>query len=111
MLHFLLSSFRSSLFSDSASDMAVNNQKLQEQFDAEALTSSNHCSKSGKPIFEGVCIFVGGFNVVPSSQGAVRVYNKAWGGRFENYYSRHRVTHIICSNLPDSTIRNTRFGN
>lgn len=31
------------------------------------------------------------------------------GGRFENYFSRRRVTHIICSNLPDSKIKNLRF--
>lgn len=31
------------------------------------------------------------------------------GGRFENYFSRHTVTHIICSNLPDSKIKNLRF--
>lgn len=30
------------------------------------------------------------------------------GGRFENYFSRHRVIHIICSNLPDSKIKNLR---
>lgn len=30
------------------------------------------------------------------------------GGHFENYFSRHRVTHIICSNLPDSKIKNLR---
>ncbi|CAN0927037.1 DNA repair protein REV1 [Linum grandiflorum] len=32
----------------------------------------------------------------------------AFGGRFENYFSRHRVTHIICSNLPDSKRKNLR---
>lgn len=32
-----------------------------------------------------------------------------YGGRFENYFSRHRVTHIICSNLPDSKVKNLRF--
>lgn len=30
------------------------------------------------------------------------------GGRFENYFSRRRVTHIICSNLPDSKVKNLR---
>lgn len=30
------------------------------------------------------------------------------GGRFENYFSRDTVTHIICSNLPDSKMRNLR---
>jgi DNA repair protein REV1 len=30
------------------------------------------------------------------------------GGRFENYFSRRHVTHIICSNLPDSKVKNLR---
>ncbi|KAF7143197.1 hypothetical protein RHSIM_Rhsim05G0100000 [Rhododendron simsii] len=47
--------------------MAVKNQKLQEQFEAEATSSSNSGSNSGKPIFQGVSIFVDGF-IVPSSQ-------------------------------------------
>ena len=29
----------------------------------------------------------------------------AYGGRFEMYYSRQIVTHIICSNLPDSKVK------
>lgn len=31
-----------------------------------------------------------------------------YGGRFENYFSRRSVTHIICSNLPDSKVKNLR---
>ncbi|XWS62960.1 hypothetical protein CRYUN_Cryun06bG0055600 [Craigia yunnanensis] len=85
------SSFRSSPFSDFGSYMAVKNRKLQNQFDAEASNSS-HGDSSTKPIFDGVSIFVDGFTV-PSRQ---------------NYFSRHRVTHIICSNLPDSKIKNLR---
>lgn len=27
------------------------------------------------------------------------------GGNFEVYYSRQRVTHIICSNLPNAKIK------
>ncbi|KAK8456031.1 hypothetical protein SEVIR_4G264900v4 [Setaria viridis] len=30
------------------------------------------------------------------------------GGRFVNYFSRHTVTHIVCSNLPDSKMKNLR---
>lgn len=33
-----------------------------------------------------------------------------YGGRFENYFSRRSVSHIICSNLPESKIKNLRFG-
>lgn len=31
-----------------------------------------------------------------------------YGGRFENYFSRRSVTHIICSNLPDTKVKNLR---
>jgi hypothetical protein len=30
------------------------------------------------------------------------------GGRLVNYFSRHTVSHIICSNLPDSKKKNLR---
>ncbi|XP_052196015.1 DNA repair protein REV1 isoform X3 [Diospyros lotus] len=100
------SSFRNSPFSDFGSYMEVKNRKLQEQFNAEASSSSNSGSTSGKPIFQGVSIFVDGFTV-PSSQ-ELRGYMLKHGGRFENYFSRHHVTHIICSNLPDSKIKNLR---
>lgn len=39
----------------------------------------------------------------------LRGYMLKYGGRFENYFSRHRVTHIICTNLPDSKVKNLRF--
>lgn len=47
--------------------MVVKNQKLHEQFDAAASSSSNSESCSGKSIFSGVSIFVDGYTV-PSSQ-------------------------------------------
>ncbi|KAF8013762.1 hypothetical protein BT93_I1580 [Corymbia citriodora subsp. variegata] len=100
------SSFRSSPFSDFGSYMAEKNRKLQEQFHAEASTSSHSDSSSLQAIFHGVSIFVDGFTV-PSSQ-ELRGYMLKYGGRFENYFSRHHVTHIICSNLPDSKIKNLR---
>ncbi|OMO63318.1 DNA-repair protein, UmuC-like protein [Corchorus olitorius] len=99
------SSFRSSPFSDFGSYMVEKNRKLQHQFDSEASNSS-HSDSSTKPIFHSVSIFVDGFTV-PSSQ-ELRRYMLNHGGRFENYFSRHRVTHIICSNLPDSKIKNLR---
>ncbi|KAK5770569.1 hypothetical protein PVK06_046720 [Gossypium arboreum] len=99
------SSFRSSPFSDFGSYMVVKNKKLQNQFDAEA-SNSTRSDSSVKLIFHGVSIFVDGFTV-PSSQ-ELRQYMLNHGGRFENYFSRHRVTHIICSNLPDSKIKNLR---
>ncbi|XP_056683408.1 DNA repair protein REV1 isoform X2 [Spinacia oleracea] len=100
------SSFGSAPFSDFGSYMAVKNKKLHEQFDAEASNSTHSGSDSVKPIFQGVSIFVDGFTI-PSSQ-ELRAYMLKHGGRVENYFSRHRVTHIICSNLPDSKIKNLR---
>ncbi|KAL0454288.1 UNVERIFIED_CONTAM: DNA repair protein REV1 [Sesamum latifolium] len=100
------SAFRNSPFSDFGSYMVVKNQKLHEQFDAAASSSSHSGSSSGNSIFCGVSIFVDGYTV-PSSQ-ELRGYMLKHGGRFENYFSRHRVTHIICSNLPDSKIKNLR---
>ncbi|PIN17326.1 Translesion DNA polymerase - REV1 deoxycytidyl transferase [Handroanthus impetiginosus] len=100
------SAFRNSPFSDFGSYMVVKNQKLHEQFDAAATSSSHSGSSSGKSIFCRVSIFVDGYTI-PSSQ-ELRGYMLKYGGRFENYFSRHRVTHIICSNLPDSKIKNLR---
>lgn len=100
------SAFRSSPFSDFGSYMEVKNRKLHEQFDAEASYSSHGGSGSEKPVFYGVSIFVDGYTV-PSSQ-ELRGYMLKHGGRFENYFSRQRVTHIICSNLPNSKVKNLR---
>ncbi|KAJ8570827.1 hypothetical protein K7X08_037799 [Anisodus acutangulus] len=86
--------------------MAVKNQKLHKQFDAEASNTSLSGPSSSKPIFHGVSIFVDGYTV-PSSQ-ELRGYMLKHGGRFENYFSRRRVTHIICSNPPDSKVKNLR---
>lgn len=47
--------------------MVMKNEKLHQQFDAEACSSSHSGCSSGKPIFQGVSIFVDGYTV-PSSQ-------------------------------------------
>lgn len=87
--------------------MVEKNKKLREQFDSAASSSSLQDSGDGKKdIFQGVSIFVDGF-AVPSSQ-ELKAYMLKHGGRFENYFSRHTVTHIICSHLPDSKMRNFR---
>ncbi|RRT74126.1 hypothetical protein B296_00031675 [Ensete ventricosum] len=39
----------------------------------------------------------------------LRVFMLRHGGRYENYFSRRSVTHIICSHLPDSKMRNFRL--
>ncbi|KAI3695596.1 hypothetical protein L1987_78594 [Smallanthus sonchifolius] len=105
------SSFRGSPFTDFGSYMEVKNRKLHDQFDAEASTSSHSHGGSGskKPVFHGVSIFVDGYTV-PSSQ-ELRGYMLKHGGRFENYFSRQRVTHIICSNLPNSKHMAVIIGN
>ncbi|XP_043710957.1 DNA repair protein REV1 isoform X4 [Telopea speciosissima] len=100
------SSSRKSPFTNFGSYMVEKNRKLRDQFAAEASSSSLGDSNSGKSLFHGVSIFVDGFTV-PSSQ-ELKGYMLKYGGRFENYFSRHRVTHIVCSNLPDSKIKNLR---
>lgn len=100
------SSFRSSPFSNFGSYMVEKNRKLQHQFEAEASTSHHSGSSSGKLIFQGVSIFIDGFTI-PSNQ-ELRAYMLKYGGRFANYFSSHQVTHIICSSLPDSKIKNLR---
>ncbi|CAL9073979.1 unnamed protein product [Musa textilis] len=79
--------------------MAIKNRKLREQFDAGA-------SSPGKGIFSGISIFVDGFTVPPSQE--LRVFMLRHGGRYENYFSRRSVTHIISSHLPDNKMRNFR---
>lgn len=92
--------------------MEAKNRKLRSQFEAEASSSSlfygetTPSSVDGKGIFNGVSIFVDG-HTVPSSQ-ELKGYMLRHGGRFENYFSRSRVTHIICSNLPNSKMKNLR---
>ncbi|XP_062090066.1 DNA repair protein REV1 [Humulus lupulus] len=100
------SSFRKSPFSDFGSYMVEKNKKLHNQFNGVASNSLNSSSSSEQSIFRGVSIFVDGFTV-PSSQ-ELRGYMLKNGGRYENYFSRRRVTHIICSNLPSSKLKNLR---
>ncbi|EMS65069.1 DNA repair protein REV1 [Triticum urartu] len=82
--------------------MSAKNSKLSAQFDADASTSAAALGA----LFAGVCIFVDGFTV-PSSQELKEIMLNN-GGRFVNYFSRHTVTHIICTHLPESKMRNMR---
>ncbi|XP_042384403.1 DNA repair protein REV1-like isoform X2 [Zingiber officinale] len=104
---------RKSPFADFGSYMAEKNRKLGAQFRADAASVSSLGadgapvdSEEDKGVFRGVSIFVDGFTI-PSSQ-ELRGYMLRHGGRFENYFSRDTVTHIICSNLPNSKMRNLR---
>ncbi|XP_031744472.1 DNA repair protein REV1 isoform X3 [Cucumis sativus] len=101
-----ISSSRKSPFSDFGSYMVEKNRKLHNQFNLDASSASHSGVNSGNQIFQGVSIFVDGFTI-PSSQ-ELRGYMLKYGGRFENYFSRRSVSHIICSNLPDSKIKNLR---
>ncbi|CAN6206854.1 unnamed protein product [Urochloa humidicola] len=94
--------FASSPFADFGSYMAAKNSKLAAQFDADA---SNSGAATGG-LFAGVSIFVDGFTI-PSSQELKEIMLNN-GGRFVNYFSRHTVTHIVCTNLPDSKMKNLR---
>ncbi|XP_078181674.1 DNA-directed DNA polymerase [Carex rostrata] len=104
--------FKSSPFSDFGSYMTEKNRKLRDQFETDASSSSYGANPGitdggvGGGIFKGVSIFVDGFTV-PSSQ-ELKNYMLKHGGRFINYFSRHTVSHIICSNLPDSKRKNLR---
>ncbi|KAM1233608.1 hypothetical protein ACFX2J_003293 [Malus domestica] len=100
------SSFKKAPFSDFGSYMVEKNRKLHNQFGTEASASSHSGSNTGNDIFRGVSIFVDGYTVPPNQE--LRGYMLHFGGKYENYFSRYRVTHIICSNLPDSKIKNLR---
>uniref|UniRef100_A0A453SSB8 DNA repair protein REV1 n=1 Tax=Aegilops tauschii subsp. strangulata TaxID=200361 RepID=A0A453SSB8_AEGTS len=93
--------FASSPFADFGSYMSAKNSKLSAQFDADASTSA-----APGALFAGVSIFIDGFTV-PSSQELKEIMLNN-GGRFVNYFSRHTVTHIICTHLPESKMRNMR---
>ncbi|GIL73675.1 hypothetical protein Vretimale_5440, partial [Volvox reticuliferus] len=73
--------------------------KLREQFDAQQL--QNASAKSD--IFRGVAIHVNGFT--RPSHAELKQLMALHGGRFENYLHRDSVTHIICSNLPDTKVK------
>ncbi|CAL4966740.1 unnamed protein product [Urochloa decumbens] len=92
--------FASSPFADFGSYMAAKNSKLAAQFDADASGAATG------GLFAGVSIFVDGFTI-PSSQELKEIMLNN-GGRFVNYFSRHTVTHIVCTNLPDSKMKNLR---
>ncbi|KXZ53208.1 hypothetical protein GPECTOR_7g1101 [Gonium pectorale] len=73
--------------------------KLREQFDAAQL--QNPDAKSD--IFRGISIYVNG--LTRPTHAELKQLMALHGGRFENYLYRDSVTHIICSNLPDTKIK------
>ena len=47
------------------------------------------------------------FSVPPADELRRLVY--LYGGRYQQYYSKRSVTHIIATNLPDSKIKELRY--
>lgn len=54
-------------------------------------------------IFQGVAIFVNGYT--QPTHAELRQLMLLHGGRFENYFYPQHVTHIVCSNLPDTKLK------
>ena len=78
--------------------MELKNTKLQEQFEALQYQAA-----PASAIFSGVSIFVNGYTA--PSHAELKQLMARHGGRFENYLYRDTVTHIICSNLPDTKVK------
>ncbi|GMH38108.1 hypothetical protein BSKO_05992 [Bryopsis sp. KO-2023] len=79
------------------------NSKLDEQFAHQVDTGGSGASSN---IFRGVTIHVNG-HTVPSHQ-ELKQLMALHGGGFRNYYVRSKVTHFICSNLPDTKLHQLR---
>lgn len=54
-------------------------------------------------LFAGVSIHVNG--LTNPTHGELKQLMALHGGRFETYFHRSRVTHFICSNLPDTHLK------
>jgi len=72
-----------------------------QTFSSHQVHTSINCQGCWCPA--GVAIHVNGLTV-PSHQELKQIM-ALHGGRFETYYHRSRVTHIICSNLPDTKLK------
>lgn len=77
--------------------------KLQEQFETDAHAGLCEASAEKTCIFQGVSVWVNG-RTVPSRE-EIKHLIAIHGGRFEAYYSRSTVSHIICSYLPDAKVK------
>lgn len=86
-------------------DVNSSSFKTELPSGATIISEAAQCRDLAK-LFEGISIFVDGFTI-PSHQ-ELRTLMLKHGGTFENYFCRDLVTHIICSTLPDSKIRDHR---
>lgn len=116
-------------FGDFGRYMAEKQRKLRIQFQTDASNKNSsdlaavdvngslcgpkfprdptaNATDSRTNLFEGISIFVDGFTI-PSHQ-ELRTLMMKHGGTFENYFRRDHVTHVICSTLPDSKIKDPR---
>lgn len=84
--------------------MQAKIQKLDNQFKEDIPRS---LKDRGVPkIFEGVVIHINGYTVPPADELRRLIYQ--YGGRYQQYYSKRLVTHIIATNLPNSKIQELR---
>ena len=77
--------------------MKVKCQKLEAQCEVKKKLSD---------IFSGISIWVNGYTN-PSSDELKRLICEH-GGKYQHYFSKTYVTHIIATNLPDGKIRNLK---
>eukprot|EP00249_Psilotum_nudum_P030962 c44278_g1_i1 orf=1-540(-) len=105
----LRSQFQSDSPNKLTSGMAATdvNAQLPDSFAYQDVTLNAINTRNSNNLFEGISIFVNGYTI-PSHQ-ELRSLMVKHGGRFENYFSKDYVTHIICSTLPDSKFNNPRL--
>ena len=76
--------------------MSLKNSKLHEQFEANSLVTEQQSE-----IFRGVAIYVNGHTEPPALR--LRELMMMHGGRFDNF--RETATHIVCTHLPDTKVK------
>eukprot|EP00850_Spirogloea_muscicola_P018134 SM000163S02302 [mRNA] locus=s163:8170:17087:- [translate_table: standard] len=86
--------------------MEEKNRKLREQYKNNQAGETLFRRPAETDIFQGVTIWVNGYTIPPHQE--LRHLMMCHGGLFENYYSRERVTHIVCANLPDGKLKEYR---
>ncbi|KAJ7379684.1 deoxycytidyl transferase [Desmophyllum pertusum] len=84
--------------------MQAKVQKLEVQFKEDIPKEPQDVDAS--QIFEKVVIHINGYTVPPADELRRLVY--LHGGRYQQYYTKRTVTHIIATNLPNSKIQELR---
>ncbi|MCO5551214.1 hypothetical protein L7F22_004713 [Adiantum nelumboides] len=78
----------------------------EERATSTIITNTSVACIDLTKLFDGISIFVDGLTI-PSHQ-ELRNLMLEHGGMFQNYFARDVVTHIICTTLPDSKLRDHR---